>query len=522
MKTLLTALLILITLNLTPVTPVKAQTDSLNNAVVKLCLTGSFLKEHCYIGGRMVTNFSEAPLDILALDHYGFPYGFFQYKWETLQNQYHKILDSAGNYTDIATWDLIRLTNENNVYQADYPALTDALCDLHGNLPTVEFPGVTPGWYYVQIISNKHLSVFSKTKYYFNRGVVSVPFESPLDIYGAYNAVKMSDDNRWMMISGDSKPDDVIDIGDYVKEWNAIMVNHYTGWRLEDLDYNNVCEPRDMTIYYENEFREAETPYPPQKFRINVDIDAPATNSPGYFLKAKNIVRSSDGYEFDITLEGEFPAFLEQFVLTYDTNAYIGNKVLTLSNTIIPDTLSHFNYQLSRNQIRISLHVFPDPINIIGETQIAHVKLAGTLTDRALGLRWLNRGAPKTDITRYDPLDTIEPNKIITDSTNHLIVETISGIELNNNVPYEYTLKQNYPNPFNPNTVIEFIVPVKGLVTLQIYNSLGVMVSQLVNNTLAPGEYKYNFSGINLPSGNYFYTITTGEFTETKKMLLIK
>ena len=516
MKKLLTALLLLIALNLTPAQP----TDSLNSAVVKLCLTGSFLKEHCYTGGRMYTNFSEAPLDILALDNYGFPYGFFQFKWETLQNQYHKILDSA-DYSDIATWDLIRLTNENNVYQADYPALTDALCDLHGNLPTVEFPGVTPGWYYVQIISNKHLSVFSKTKYYFNRGVVSVPFETPLDIYGGYNAVKMSDDDRWMMVSGDSKPDDVIDIGDYVKEWNAIMVNHYTGWRLEDLDYNNVCELRDMTIFYENEFREAETPYPPQKFRINIDVDAPA-NGPAYVLKAKNITKLSDSYEFDINLEGEFPTFLEQFILTYDTTAFVGNKVLSISNTIIPDTLYHFNYQLSRNQIRIGLHVYPQPVIIAGETQIAHVKLAGTLTDRSLGLSWLNRGVPKTDITYYDPLDTVEPNKVITDSMNHLIVETLSGIQLNNYTPNEYTLKQNYPNPFNPATVIEFTVSVKGLTTLQIFNSLGMVIGELVNNVLTPGDYKYNFSGINLPSGIYFYKLTTGDFTETKKMLLIK
>jgi hypothetical protein len=85
-----------------------------------------------------------------------------------------------------------------------------------------------------------------------------------------------------------------------------------------------------------------------------------------------------------------------------------------------------------------------------------------------------------------------------------------------------FALSQNYPNPFNPITKIQFQIPKKDLVVLKVYDILGREVMQLVNEVKQAGRYIIDFDGQSLSSGVYFYKITAGEFTEVKKMVLIK
>ncbi len=90
-------------------------------------------------------------------------------------------------------------------------------------------------------------------------------------------------------------------------------------------------------------------------------------------------------------------------------------------------------------------------------------------------------------------------------------------------VPQVYTLQQNYPNPFNPVTNIKFGLPKGSFVTLKVYDMLGKEVASLVNNlNLAAGNYTYDFNAVNIPSGIYFYKLSAGEFSDVKKMTLIK
>ncbi len=91
-----------------------------------------------------------------------------------------------------------------------------------------------------------------------------------------------------------------------------------------------------------------------------------------------------------------------------------------------------------------------------------------------------------------------------------------------NTVASGYNLARNYPNPFNPSTRIEYSVPTRGLVTLKVYNTLGNEVATLVNTEKPAGKYSVDFSSHNLPSGIYFYTIQSGSFSQTRKMLLLK
>jgi hypothetical protein len=94
-------------------------------------------------------------------------------------------------------------------------------------------------------------------------------------------------------------------------------------------------------------------------------------------------------------------------------------------------------------------------------------------------------------------------------------------------IPDKYFLYQNYPNPFNPTTIIKFEIPsdVKremSNVRLIIFDITGREITTLVNEQLNPGTYEVTFDGSNLPSGIYFYKLTAGDFTDTKKLVLIK
>ena len=108
----------------------------------------------------------------------------------------------------------------------------------------------------------------------------------------------------------------------------------------------------------------------------------------------------------------------------------------------------------------------------------------------------------------------------------HQIFDIIptSGIQnISSEIPDGFSLKQNYPNPFNPSTSIQFNISTSSLVSLKVYDITGREVATLVNNQkLSAGSFQYDFNASNLASGMYFYTLTAGDFKETKKMALIK
>jgi subtilisin family serine protease len=104
-----------------------------------------------------------------------------------------------------------------------------------------------------------------------------------------------------------------------------------------------------------------------------------------------------------------------------------------------------------------------------------------------------------------------------------LLMQNLTGIHGNNGeVPANFKLYQNYPNPFNPATVIAFDMPKDGFASLKIYNTIGQEVAELVNGIVKAGSYQKVFNAKDLPSGIYFYKLVTDNFSEVKKMSLIK
>jgi hypothetical protein len=98
----------------------------------------------------------------------------------------------------------------------------------------------------------------------------------------------------------------------------------------------------------------------------------------------------------------------------------------------------------------------------------------------------------------------------------------ITSIGNNNETPLTYKLLQNYPNPFNPVTSIDFAIPRNELVELKVYDMLGREVATLIDKQMNAGTYSVNFDATRLSSGVYFYTLRSGGFSETKKMMLVK
>ncbi len=128
-----------------------------------------------------------------------------------------------------------------------------------------------------------------------------------------------------------------------------------------------------------------------------------------------------------------------------------------------------------------------------------------------------------------------EPQSIEFDPDNWILksIDTITtAMEDKPVLPLEFNLYQNYPNPFNPTTTIKYSIPTSspltkrrtevGFVTLKVFDILGREIKTLVNKKQSPGSYSVIFNAGDLPSGLYFYKLTAGEFSQTKKMLLLK
>jgi len=172
-------------------------------------------------------------------------------------------------------------------------------------------------------------------------------------------------------------------------------------------------------------------------------------------------------------------------------------------------------------------------------TTVNSVFFADTLTGYAIGdnniyKKTTNSGANWYQLTsganiQMNDLYFINSNTGYAAGNSGFIMVTVTGggsfVGLNpvgNEIPKDFALSQNYPNPFNPSTNISFDIPKASFVKLTLYNILGTEVKVMTNEYLAAGRYSIKTDASELPSGTYFYRITAGTFTDTKKMILVK
>ncbi len=136
-----------------------------------------------------------------------------------------------------------------------------------------------------------------------------------------------------------------------------------------------------------------------------------------------------------------------------------------------------------------------------------------------LGAAWVP-GNCRFDIFIYKdngPLSVSEMQQGVSSSF------VVTGINpLGTNIPDRYELSQNYPNPFNPVTNIHFSIPKNTNASLKVYNAVGQLMGVYLDGAINAGQYNAEIDATNFASGIYYYTLSTKEFTETKKMILVK
>ncbi len=127
------------------------------------------------------------------------------------------------------------------------------------------------------------------------------------------------------------------------------------------------------------------------------------------------------------------------------------------------------------------------------------------------------------DYYNYKPADAALVKSVVMQNAGAGILNISTGLTgESKNFPNTFSLNQNYPNPFNPTTMIQFSVAKPSKVQLRVYNALGKEVSTLVNNQMGTGVHTVTFNAVGLASGVYFYRLVTDEYTETRRMLLLK
>jgi hypothetical protein len=136
----------------------------------------------------------------------------------------------------------------------------------------------------------------------------------------------------------------------------------------------------------------------------------------------------------------------------------------------------------------------------------------------------VDHGVDLCTIFNYDKEGTTRPQLAAEDMGAYEFKGTATGVGDNNptSAVKNYDLAQNYPNPFNPSTVIKYSIGEARHVVIKVYDITGRIVADLVNEEKPAGQYNIEFNGNKLASGTYIYTINTGSFSQTKKMLLLK
>jgi len=230
------------------------------------------------------------------------------------------------------------------------------------------------------------------------------------------------------------------------------------------------------------------------------------------------IFNNSASQLFNIELNGE------PISIVFDP----GNWMLKTHSTLVPVELTSFNAVLNNNVVNLSWATATEVNNLGFEIQ------------RKLDeYEWMIIGFKDGNGTTTEPKKYSFQNNI-SDLKKTKIYYRLKQIDYNgnfsfsdeveiSNFPDVYSLDQNYPNPFNPSTIIKFNLANAGFTTLKLYDVLGKEVAILVNGALEAGAHEVSFDASNLPadrlglpSGTYFYTLTSGSFTESRKMMFLK
>jgi|GEM_PF-6577441 len=224
-------------------------------------------------------------------------------------------------------------------------------------------------------------------------------------------------------------------------------------------------------------------------------------------------------------------------ISTAKTKVYINNIISPAGNIVVPVISEqihgavYLNFSIKYNPAEMELDAITKTALSIGQFNYNH-------QNGVISIVWFNT----TPITFTGELfrmkfknytgvsslfEFVSPNQIKDNFNKEMDIEYVGGwVSITdvdeNQIPLKFALAQNYPNPFNPATTIRYEIPEESHVVLTIYNMLGEKVSTLVNETMKPGYYNIQWNAVNCASGIYYYSVVTKEFSQTKKMILLR
>ncbi|NNG26252.1 MAG: T9SS type A sorting domain-containing protein [Ignavibacteriaceae bacterium] len=251
------------------------------------------------------------------------------------------------------------------------------------------------------------------------------------------------------------------------------------------------------------------SPTPPNG---TLTLDFPLGNTLGSFPGSVTLrIRTSGNVTagtYTITVQGEGP-----------NGTPVHRRTVTL-DVVVPVELTSFTANSNGNDVNLN---WTTASEINNQGFEIHRKMQN---GEFRGVGFIDGNGTTTEIQNYSFTDeNLSPGnysyrlkQVDFDGTSEL--SDVIDVEVS--APIDYSLSQNYPNPFNPSTRISYSIPTDGYVTLKVYDVLGNEVASLVDEQKQSGKFDVNFNASALSSGVYYYQIKAGEFTSTKKLVLMK
>ncbi len=243
-----------------------------------------------------------------------------------------------------------------------------------------------------------------------------------------------------------------------------------------------------------------------------------ATNAPPSYI---TILKTSDAHSGSWAAEGDVVLFS---VFTIGPSLYSGENTEGFAVNFRPGALKGY-YKFTSVQsdfLQVQANFKKNGTYMgVGANNLSPV---GTYTQFSIDITYLSADVPDTVIIAiFASNSTGFPHVGTKMFIDDLAWGSATDItDKGNQIPDKFSLEQNYPNPFNPSTKIHWQSPISGQQSLKIYNVLGDEVATLVDEYKPAGNYEIEFNASHLSSGIYFYKLEAEDFTETKKMILLK
>ena len=227
-------------------------------------------------------------------------------------------------------------------------------------------------------------------------------------------------------------------------------------------------------------------------------------------------------YNFNVSGAGTSLVITIKCILSTANEEGAYDNLRVIAGGVLPVELTSFTAKPTNNTVQLSWRTATEVNNFGFEIERASTSLGMTWDKKGFIQGHGNSNSPKsytfTDVPNGGTEFKYRLKQIDFDGKYEYSPEVTVNLE----VPAIFSVKQNFPNPFNPTTKIEFAVPIDNNVEIKVFNVLGMEVVTLLNEHRQVGTHSIEFNASNLASGIYFYKITSGKFSEIKKMILLR